>query len=73
MAGHSFNLVWTKKTRIGHDILEKHKGQKSWCAHMCIVCECGVCVCSILCIVVCVHYSICTRTYIYMAVIDGND
>lgn len=44
MAGHSFNLVWTKKTRIGHDILEKHKGQKSWCAHMCIVCECGVCV-----------------------------
>lgn len=63
MVGLLFNLVQTKKTRKGRDILEKHKRRKGWRAHMCLVCECGVCMCKVLCdyvVCVCTEVHVCT-------------
>lgn len=54
MAGQSLNLVWTKRTRLGQDILENDKGRKSWCAcHVFCVCGVRVCVYTVYCVSIC--------------------
>lgn len=76
MVGTLFNVVQTKKTRTGQDILESTKGERVG-VHTCVSCvsvECA-CTCTGCCVIMCVfmHGSIFAHTYIGTALTDRND